>query len=242
MRPVKIHHATRPTINQACGDCPLHTHCFLANPLPHESGDCADTVHRRYPVARDQRIYRRGARLSSLYLVCTGAIKTQREIADGGLVVTGFYLPGDIVGVDAIADSHHPSDAIAITTTEVCQLNFERLLSHCASKPGLHAWVIAQVGFYVRRHDTDLSWSTGLQAHRRVLRFFVDLHERLAHESAATALALPMRKQDIARYLHMTPETLSRNLGRLRRDGLLQFDNDRFFLPDATRARQVTQL
>lgn len=199
-------------------------------------------MRRRYPVARGQGLYCRGSPFSSLFLVCTGSVKTQRETPDGGLVVTGFFLPGDIVGVDAIADLHHPSDAIAINATEVCQLDFARLLSHCASMPGLQAWVISRIGFCVRRHDADPSWSTGLQAHRRVLRFFLELHGRLADEAAAQALSLPMKKQDIARYLQMTPETLSRNLGQLRREGLLELDDNRFSLPDAERARQVTQL
>ena len=226
----------------ACSGCPMLDRCFLASPLPHEESDCADAVRRRYPIAPGDKVYRRNAPFSSLFQVCTGSVKTQRETPDGGLVVTGFFLPGDIVGVDAIGDSRHPSDAIAITPTEVCQLDFESLLAHCASVPGLHNWVITQIGFYVRRKDTDLSWSTGLSTHQRVLRFFLDLHERLTREAASSPLALPMRKQDIARYLHMTPETFSRNLAQLRRDGLLHLDNDRFVLPDAARARQMTQL
>ena len=51
-----------------------------------------------------------------------------------------------------------------------------------------------------------------------------------------------MRKQDIARYLHITPETLSRNLAQRCREGLLHLDNDRFVPPDAARAQGVTQL
>lgn len=242
MKHATMRNASQPAAAGACGGCPLRARCFLANPLPHEESHCADAVRRRYPIARGEKVYRRNAPFSSLFQVCTGSVKTQRETPDGGLVVTGFFLPGDIVGVDAIGDSRHPSDAIAITQTEVCQLDFERLLTHCASRPGLHNWVIAQIGFYVRRKDTDLSWSTGLSAHQRVLRFFLDLHERLAREAASPPLALPMRKQDIARYLHMTPETFSRNLAQLRRDGLLHLDNDHFALPDTARARRVTQL
>lgn len=230
------------TATEVCGGCPLQAQCFLARPLPHEGSHCSAVVRRRYPITPGEKLYRRNTPFSSLFQICTGSVKTQRETPDGGLVVTGFFLPGDIVGIDAIGDSRHPSDAVAITSTEVCQLDVERLLAHCANMPGLQRWVIEQVGFYMRRKDTDLSWSTGLSAHQRVLRFFLDLQERLVHEAVSPPLSLPMRKQDIARYLHMTPETFSRNLAQLRRDGLLQFDNDRFVLPDTARARQMTQL
>lgn len=242
MTPATMRTPQHQRVVQACIDCPLQARCFLANPIPHEQGRCAAVVRRRYPVARGERLYRRNAPFSSLFQVCGGSIKTQRETPDGGLVVTGFFLAGDIVGVDAVGDNQYPSDAIATAQTEVCQLDVERLLAHCTGNPELHAWVISRLGFYMRRKDSDLSWSTGLQSHQRVLRFFLDLHERLAEASSSSALALPMRKQDIARYLHITPETLSRNLAQLRRDGLLRLDNDRFMLPDTARARQVTQL
>ena len=236
--PVSV--ATAP----ACEGCGLVERCFLAKPLPDDDGDCADIVRRRYPIERGERLYRRNTPFTSLYQVCSGSLKTQRETPEGDLVVTGFFLPGDVVGIDALADRQYQSDAYANIDTEVCQLDFERLLSHCAQKPGLNAWIISMIGSYVRRKDSDLSWSCSLQTHQRVLRFFLDLHERLTQPSHTqpSRLSLPMKKQDIASYLHMTPETLSRNLAQLRREGLLHLHDNRFTLPDTTRARAITGL
>lgn len=53
---------------------------------------------------------------------------------------------------------------------------------------------------------------------------------------------LPMRKQDVARYLNMTPESLSRNLASLQRDGLLELQHDNFALPDIAQAKAITAL
>lgn len=227
-----------------CGGCRLRERCFLAKPLPDEDGDCAGVVQRRFALARGERLYRRGTPFGALFQVCSGALKTQRETADGGLVVTGFFLPGDVVGIEAISGDRYPSDALAIGDSEVCQLDFARLLRSCAGKPAVHVWVISCIGSYLRRKEYDLSWSTGLQTQQRVLRFFLDLYERLGGgaEGPRRTVALPMQKQDIARYLHITPETLSRNLAQLRRDGLLQLEQDRFVVPDAPRARRLTQL
>ncbi|MEZ5585458.1 MAG: Crp/Fnr family transcriptional regulator [Sedimenticolaceae bacterium] len=232
------------TTARACEGCGLVQRCFLARPLPDDNGECRDIVRRRYPIARGERLYRRNTSFTSLYQVCNGSLKTQRETPEGDLVVTGFFLPGDVVGIDALADRQYQSDAYANIDTEVCQLDFERLLSHCSHKPGLNAWIISIIGSYVRRKDCDLSWSCSLQTHQRVLRFFLDLHDRLTQSSQAPSsrLALPMKKQDIASYLHMTPETLSRNLAQLRRQGLLQLHDNRFTLPDTSRARAITGL
>lgn len=232
------------TTARACDGCGLVQRCFLARPLPDDNGECRDIVRRRYPIARGERLYRRNTPFTSLFQVCNGSLKTQRETPEGDLVVTGFFLPGDVVGIDALADRQYQSDAYANIDTEVCQLDFERLLSHCTRKPGLNAWIISIIGSYVRRKDCDLSWSCSLQTHQRVLRFFLDLHDRLTQSSQAPSsrLALPMKKQDIASYLHMTPETLSRNLAQLRRQGLLQLHDNRFTLPDTSRARAITGL
>ena len=234
----------RPTIAAACSGCKLRRHCFLASSPPGDDSVCADTVKRRFAVPRGDKLYRRNTPSKTLFQVCSGSLKTQRETPNGGLVVTGFFLPGDIVGIEAMADGHYPNDAIATADTEVCQLDFERLLANCVTQPTLNTWMMSRMAVYIRRKDSDLCWSTGLHTHQRVLRFFLDLYDRLGHvaDTATEAHALPMRKQDIAYYLHMTPETLSRNLAQLRRTGLLQVQHDRFTLPDADRARVITQL
>ena len=228
----------------ACNNCLLKTRCFIATRLPDEDGDCAGIVRRRYPLAYGDRLYRRNAQFSSLYQVCSGSLKTQRETRDGRLVVTGFFLPGDIVGIEAIGDRRYPGDAIATTAAEVCQLDVEQLLARCATKPGVHAWMISQIGHYVRRKDGDHVLANALPAHLRVLRFFLDLYERLTDSppSNQPSFLLPMRKQDIAHYLSITPETLSRNLALLRRQGLLHVDYVRFSMPDTSRAKHLTRL
>lgn len=222
----------------------MRRQCFLASSLPAEHSTCEDAVRRRLGVTRGARLYRRDTLARTLFQVCSGSLKTQRETSNGGLVVTGFYLPGDIVGIEAMADGRYPSDALATMDTEVCQLDVERLMSKCATQPGLHEWMMSRMAFYVRRKDCDLCWSTGLHTDQRVLRFFLDLYDRLGRgaDGDDRERALPMRKQDIAYYLHMTPETLSRNLAQLRRAGLLQVRHDRFSLPDTDRARSITQL
>lgn len=236
--------AWQPRVAKACDGCTLQDRCFLSQSLPSETGKCAGAVLRRYPIRLGDRLYRRNAPFTSLFQVCDGAVKTQRETPEGGLIVTGFFLPGDVVGVEAVADCAYPTDAIATMDTEVCQLDFEHLLTHCAGDRDLHGWMLSRIAFYVRRKDSDLCWSNGLSSHERVLRFFLELYDRLCQDSDVRPIerALPMKKQDIARYLGMTPETLSRNLLHLRRSGLLQLQHDRFVLPDTQRARAMTQL
>jgi CRP/FNR family transcriptional regulator len=229
---------------EACSRCALERECFLARLLPEQLNDCTGVVQRRYFAANGSWLFHRDAPFSSLYLVCEGAVKTQRVTKDGGMIVTGFYLTGDLVGLDAIGDTRHPCDAITIADSVVCRLDFERLVAFCFSRPAIHSWIISLIGRQLRQKDADHSWTKALQTDNRVLRFFLDLHERLVAVNRASggSIALPMKKQDIARYLHISPETLSRTLAKLRKDGLLKIEHDLFALPEPERARQATQL
>ena len=240
--------ATRPadwvaTIAGDCHTCHMQPGCRRAGLLSAAASDGQGIAGRRRSLRCGERLYSRNAPFKVLFQICSGALKTQRETIDGDLVVTGFFLPGDIVGGDAIAARRFPSDAVATTDCEVCELDFEGLLSVSACTPELTAWLFSQLSSYAQRKDSDLSWPCGRATHLRVLRFFLDLSERLGQAAPGHQLTcdLPMRKQDIARYLCMTPETLSRNLLALRRDGLLQLGHKCFTLPDAARAYQITR-
>lgn len=227
-----------------CAHCTNRSACFLAPRIPGERAECRGLVQRRFSVPAGQRLFQRGARLTAIFLVCSGSIKTQRETRDGDLVVNGFYLSGDLVGVDAIADGLYPADAVTTVDSQICRLDYQQLIGHCARHAEIGQWIVAQISRYACRRDDDLAWSTGLQTQKRVLRFFLDLQQRLNRQQSSPAVftQLPMRKQDIARYLHITPETLSRNLASLRQAGLLELRKDIFALPDPPRARAITRL
>lgn len=215
------------------------------HPFPSENDDCVGVVQRRQSIDSGELLYRRDTPFATLFLVSRGAIKTQRVTSDGGMVVTGFHLPGEIVGLDTIGDTHYRCDAIATTDSEICRLNFQRLLNHCSHVPAVHAWVIARIGVHLRQRESDLSWAARMRSEDRVLRFFVDLQRRLVEGPFAehgVQSRLPMKKQDIAMYLQMSPETLSRNLTKLRERGLLLTDDDWFDIPDPDRARRMTAL
>jgi CRP/FNR family transcriptional regulator len=201
-------------------------------------------VQRRCSVPAGEFLFRRGERFSTVYLVCDGAIKTERVTPDGCQLVTGFYLGGEMVGLEALGGECYPCDAVTTTRSRVCKLDFERLLRLCPAKPEMHAWVMSKIGFYARKKDEDLSWSMGMSTHRRVLRFFFELYEQLKWSASVQdgAISLPIKKQDIARYLHIAPETLSRSLAELRKQNLLSIERGYFLLLDPGRAEQLTQL
>ena len=234
----------KPSVSAECETCSLHPGCLLGQPLPEEDGECAEVVQREMRVAAGDTLFRRSDPFRSVYVVCAGAVKTQRVTAAGDLVVTGFCLPGDIVGFESLGSREHSYDAVATAPARLVRLDVERLLGLCANKPAVYTWVMERIGHLLRRKDVDQAWAKGLQTDGRILRFFLDLHERTRPVAADNTLEgqLPMRKQDIAHYLNITPETLSRNLSVLRRKRLLFITHSRYALPNLEQARQLTQV
>jgi CRP/FNR family transcriptional regulator len=227
-----------------CDACQLRAGCLLGQPLPEEHADCAEVVQRELQVEAGEILFRRSEPFRSVFVVCAGAVKTQRVTAAGDLVVTGFCLPGDIVGFESLGSREHSCDAVATAPARLVRLDVERLLGLCAQKPAVYTWVMGRIGHLLRRKDVDQAWAKGLQTDERILRFFLDLHERTrpVAADATTEGQLPMRKQDIAHYLNITPETLSRNLSVLRRKRLLFITHSRYALPNVEQARLITQV
>jgi len=234
----------KPSIPADCVRCSRRADCLLGQHLPDEQGDCAGVVQRQLRYDAGDVLFRRATTFRSLFVVCEGAVKTQRVTAAGDLVVTGFCLPGDIVGFEALGSAEHDYDAVATAASRVVRFDVARLLETCSDKPTLYGWVIGRIGHLLRRKDVDQTWAKGLPTDERILRFFLDLHERMRPDAAERSIEgeLPMRKQDIAHYLNITPETLSRNLTVLRRKQLLLIKRSRYALPNVEQARLITQL
>lgn len=173
---------------------------------------------------RDERIYRSGDQFKSIFVVKKGSIKTEAVTYDGRAVVTGFYLPGDLFGIEGIGGSIHSCDALALESTMICELPFTRLERLCHEMAPLQHNLITLLGRKIGRDDHAIMMMHNMRAECRVSRFLTLLHQRLQAYLGKDIkeISLPMSKDDIAKYLGCTPETLSRILTRLSKEGIIR--------------------
>lgn len=176
----------------------------------------------RFP--RNGEIYGEGEPADFVYQVASGAVRTSKILSDGRRQIGGFYLPGDIVGLD-LGDEHAFS---AEATGDVTVLYVRRsAVLALADRDGHMA---RQLWAATAR---ELS-----QAQRRLLLLTQSAQERLAGfllEMAARAeggdsIDLPMTRQDIADYLGLTIETVSRTLTALTDDAVIEVPSARRIL------------
>ena len=170
---------------------------------------------------RNSEIYGEGEPADYVYKVVSGTVRTSKILADGRRQIGSFYLPGDVFGLE-IGDDHGFS-AEAITESRVLVVRRSALIG-LANRDGDVArqmWTLA--GRELARVQDHILLLVKT-AQERVVGFLLEMADRTP---AADAVELPMSRQDIADYLGLTIETVSRTLTMLESDGAIELPTSR---------------
>lgn len=190
-------------------------------------------VKRRTPLKKGEYLYHAGDRFTSLYAIQVGSIKTYGLTLEGTTQVTGFHLSGELVGMDAIDNQVHPCNAVALENTWVCELPFAQLEALTQKVPSLQHELMRIMSRKIRGEGDTLMLVGKVNAEVRLVRFLHSLHQRMRRRLGdVDEIYLPMTREDIANYLGLTPETVSRVLTRLRAEGIIAINNRRIKFVD----------
>lgn len=202
----------------SCANCDLQATCLRPG-LSREDGEhLGHLFYTRRGVKHGEDLYRAGDSYSAIYAIRSGFFKTEFVLRDGHSQVMGFYIPGEVMGMDGIGTGAYTCNAVALEDAKVCAIplfrsdmtpNEMRDLAHCViqimSKELVHDHhVMAVLG--------------GKSADARLAAFLVDLSRRFAARGYVSSdLELPMTREDIGSFLGLTLETISRMLSKLQR-------------------------
>lgn len=229
-------------IRQACSDCSLFELC-LPVALAEEDVERLDQiVQRRRPLTRGDRLYRSGDAFASIYAVRSGALKTLTITKDGEEQVTGFHLPGEIVGLDAISRGKHPCEAVALETTSVCEIPFAQLESLAGKIPGLQHQLLRVMSKEIFDEQAMLQAVGKRTAEERLAIVLLSLSTRFGQRGLSSSrFHLPMSRSDLSNYLGLAPETMSRLFKRFQTQGLLNSSGKEIELLDLQALHQLSQ-
>jgi len=245
-------HASAPGVDARPADISLKvvelncTVCWLRGIcLPRGlDGDALDrldaAIHVRQRIKRKETLYRPGDRFTALYAVRLGTFKTLALAEDGVEQITGYHMPGDVIGADGAGDERHTSHAVALEDSEVCVLPYNQLDRLSATVPELrHNLFRLASRDLCRDHAMMLSLGSR-SAEARLTLFLLDLAERFrARGYSAREFVLRMTREEIASYLGLKLETVSRLFSSLQEQGLLQVQGRAVKLLDVNGLRKV---
>lgn len=223
-------------LRRGCGHCSLHQLCLPGGIDGHELEQLDSIVRRKRPVERGGRLFRAGDPLEAVYVARDGAFKSVSLTEEGEEQILGFHLPGELIGLDALGAERHRCEAVALTTANVCEVPFDQLSDVAARVPGLQQQLMRVIGQSVGRDHDHLGMLVRRDADGRVALFLHSLGERYAHiGQPRDVFKLPMSREDIANYLGLAVETVSRTFGRLQEQGIIEVTGRRVAVVDRAR-------
>jgi len=183
--------------------------------------DPLEMMGAQMSFSRNAEIYGQGEAADYIYRVVTGAVRTYKVLADGRRQVGGFYLPGDMFGVEPGDEHTFSAEAIAASKVLVMKQSAVLALAERDSEVARQLWTLTgrELG-RVQDHILLLIKS----AQERVAAFLLEMAERV---SSGNAVDLPMSRQDIADYLGLTIETVSRTLTHLESAATIEVPTSR---------------
>ena len=215
--------SSQPSLDKvACQDCSLYQLCLPVGIDEAELRELDRIIKRRRPIQRGDYLFVNGDVFHSIYAVRSGSLKTYGLTADGREQVTGFFLPGEIVGLDAIGGGQHTCAARALETASVCEIPFAELETLGERLPSLPKQML-RVMSREMHHDQLLLMLLGKRtADERLATFLLSLSQRFGQRGySSSEYNLSMSRNDIGNYLGLAVETVSRLFSRLQDDGTL---------------------
>jgi CRP-like cAMP-binding protein len=188
------------------------------NALRHLAGGCT-----RRTAARGRMVCEAGAVLDGLFVLIDGRVKLAILSAEGAERVIDIVLPGGVFGESApFLDEPSPVYAEALCDCNVLSISPERLREAAERWPAVALALLGSMARTVRTLTRDLEACCLLSAGQRVARFLLKQASCGPGGADAAEVSLPAAKVVVASSLNLTPETFSRELHVLARDGLIQ--------------------
>ncbi|MBP6018181.1 MAG: fumarate/nitrate reduction transcriptional regulator Fnr [Burkholderiaceae bacterium] len=223
-----------------CSTCMLSDICI---PLGMSKKDVVildELIKERIRIPKGSSLFRLGDPTTSLYGIRSGTMKTQIQDAAGQVQITGFLLPGEIIGMDGLLENIHVSNAVALEDSEVCVIPLDDLDNLSQHLPVLQLQFRRLMSKEITRsHQMVMSLGT-LRSEQRLAAFLINISQRLSLLGySSTEFILRMSREEIGNYLGLTLETISRLFSRFAREGLLHIQQREVSLIDMAALRAL---
>jgi CRP/FNR family nitrogen fixation transcriptional regulator len=186
-----------------------------APPAPHTLFCSPELIGIPIAYDRNAEIYGEGEAADYVYKVIRGAVRTYKVLNDGRRQINAFYLPGDLFGLEFGDEHTWSAEAIVGCTIAMVKRNLVLNASERDADIARRLWSLTAGELDGARDHALLLIKS---AQERVAAFLLEMSRRLA---GSDAVELPMGRQDIADYLGLTIETVSRTLTQLESDGTI---------------------
>ncbi|NCU17385.1 Crp/Fnr family transcriptional regulator [Bacillus sp. P1(2020)] len=177
-------------------------------------------VVRSVTYKKGEFIYRQGESSDSLYIIHSGKVRIYRLSESGKEQVLRILNPGDFTGELALfKEGTHETYAEAMVDSSICLINRDDLQQFLMKYPSISLHILSEFSNRLEQTEKQTARFATEKVETRIALFFADCMDK---ESKSNAIELPMSRKDLASYLGTTPETLSRKITELEKDGYIK--------------------
>jgi len=197
-------------------------------------------VYGRRRVKRGERLFNAGEQFTSVYSIRVGFFKTSVIDDDGREQVMGFFMGGELLGLDGVGSGSYNGTAIALEDSEVCVMPFS-LIEDVASRVralqrNLHSVLAREI---VRDHGVMMLLGS-MCAEERLAAFLLNLSQRFtARGYSPSEFVLRMTREEIGSYLGLKLETVSRVFSKFQDAGLVSVQQKHIRITDTPGLREI---
>ena len=239
-RKIAIRAAPPPPQSLECPDCGFIDWGRRADMSVDELKSFCKRIEHHRTRKHHEHLLRAGTTLGVLYVINSGFVKTIISDGKGHEQITGFSMPGDLIGMDAIATGRHQCSTIAIEDSSVCGVAFAELEQLNRDIPALQHHFNQTMGAEITRDHSMMLLLGAMRAEERVAMFLLNLSRRFALRGRSeTRFRLPMSRQEIGNYLGLQFETVSRAFSHLAGAQLIAIDGKEVEIRNLEQLRQV---
>lgn len=215
--------------NQAgvnCGDCRLSGICL---PVALQQDDIIkldEIVKRSRVLQKNEYIYRSMDSFTSVFAIRSGYVKTYQVTESGEEQITGFYFPGEIIGLDGIGKNHYVNNAKTLDSTALCEIPFSRFQELTMELPQLQTHFFQLMSQEITADQELITLLSKKTAEQRISTFLLTISARNSRRQlSAKSFSLPMSRTDMGNFLGLTVETVSRIMSKIAKAGLIKHHN-----------------
>ena len=242
LKPVQKMMPSPQKFEVTCSSCNLRELCLPAGLCAEDLMRMENVVYARRRVKRGETLFNAGDEFGSVYAIRSGFFKTSLLDGEGREQVTGFFMGGELLGLDGLGSGKYNGNAIALEDSEICVLPYALVteLSHeiPALQRHLHAVLAREI---VRDHGVMMLLGS-MRAEERLATFLLNLSKRFVRRGySASDFHLRMTRDEIGSYLGLKLETVSRLFSQFQRDGLIEVEQKHVRIVDITGLERVLE-
>jgi CRP/FNR family transcriptional regulator len=198
-------------------------------------------IQRKAPaIEKGTHLFNSGDLFKYVYAVRAGAFKTYVNSYTGEEQIIAFHLPGELIGLDAINSDTHNSSSVALMPSQICKIPYERLDELSTEIKGLRNHVVKLLSKEITENQELLLLLGQKKSKERMATLLVNLSSRYAVRNLPHDLiTLPMSRGEIANYLGMTIETVSRIFKKFKEKEFIEIKGKQVFLKNITSLKQI---